>query len=113
MRVQPGGQQLSPSEDNTIKAVEDLSFQVLVQNSGDSQETQVPVRLVIQQDPVIRKEKVIDLINPGETKTVTFSGFGQLSFSTRTTLKVTVEPVSGEQNTGNNSAQYNVIFTLQ
>ena len=113
VRVQPGGQQLSPSEDNTIKAVEDLSFQVLVQNSGDSQETQVPVRLVIQQDPVIRKEKVIDLINPGETKTVTFSGFGQLSFSTRTTLKVTVEPVSGEQNTGNNSAQYNVIFTLQ
>jgi hypothetical protein len=113
VRVQPGGQQLSPSEDNTVKAVENLAFQVVIQNSGDSQETQVPVRLVIQQDPVIRKEQVIDLINPGETKTVTFSGFGQLSFSTRTTLKVTVEPVSGEQNTGNNSAQYNVIFTLQ
>ncbi len=113
VRVQPGGQQLSPSEDNTVKAVENLAFQVLIQNSGDSQETQVPVRLVIQQDPVIRKEQIIDLINPGDTKTVTFSGFGQLSFSTRTTLKVTVEPVSGEQNTGNNSAQYNVIFTLQ
>lgn len=113
VRVQPGDQQLSPSEDNTVKAVENLAFQVLIQNSGDSQETQVPVRLVIQQDPVIRKEQIIDLINPGDTETVTFSGFGQLSFSTRTTLKVTVEPVSGEQNTGNNSAQYNVIFTLQ
>lgn len=112
VRVQPGGQELSASEDNTVEASDDLSFQVVVENSGDAQETQVPVRLVIQQDPLISKEQVIDLINPGQTKTVTFRDIGNVSFSTRTTLKVTVEPVAGESNTGNNTAQYAVIFTL-
>jgi hypothetical protein len=112
VRVQPGGQQLSASEDNTVEASDNLSFQVVVENSGDNQETQVPVRLVIQQDPLISKEQVIDLINPGQSKTVTFRDIGSVSFSTRTTLKVTVEPVAGETNTGNNTAQYAVIFTL-
>jgi CARDB protein len=112
VRVQPGGQQLSASEDNTVEASDNLSFQVVVENSGDNQETQVPVRLVIQQDPLISKEQVIDLINPGQSKTVTFRDLGNVSFSTRTTLKITVEPVAGETNTGNNTAQYAVIFTL-
>ena len=112
VRVQPGGQQLAASEDNTVEASDNLSFQVVVENSGEHQETRVPVRLVIQQDPLISKEQVIDLINPGQTKTVTFRDLGNVSFSTRTTLKVTVEPVAGESNTGNNTAQYAVIFTL-
>jgi subtilase family serine protease len=85
---------------------------VLVLNSGESQETQVVVQLVIQQDPVIRKQQIIQRINPGETKTVTFRDFPNLSFSTQTTLKVTVEPVPGEENTGNNTAQYPIVFTL-
>ena len=109
---QPDGEELVPNEDNTVRATDELAFQVVVENSGDSQETQVPVTLVIQQDPVIRKRQVIDLINPQETQTVTFRDLGNVSFSTRTTLKVTVEPVSGERNTGNNTAQYPVIFTL-
>src|ERR671931_449440 len=49
--VQPGAQQLSPSEDNTVKASDRLSFQVLVKNSGESQETQVEVTLTIQKSP--------------------------------------------------------------
>jgi CARDB len=112
VRVQPSGQTLSPSEDNTIQVTADLEIEVLVQNSGDSQETRVEVRLVIQQDPQIQKQQVIDVINPGETKTVTFRNFGELSFATSTTLQVTVEPVQGEQNTNNNTAQYPVIFTV-
>jgi hypothetical protein len=112
VRAQPGDQTLSPSEDNTIQSSSDLSIEVLVQNSGDSQETQVEVTLLIQQDPQIQKKQVIDVINPGETKTVTFRDFGELSFATSTILKVTVEPVQGEQNTDNNTAQYPVIFTF-
>jgi hypothetical protein len=111
--VQPGGQRLSPTEDNTVKASDRLSFQVLVENSGDSQETQVQVTLVIQQSPEpIRKTQVIDLINPQETKTVVFRDLGPPSFGTRTTVKVNVEPVTGESNTANNTAEYPVIFTL-
>jgi hypothetical protein len=112
VRAQPSGQQLSPTEDNTIVATSDLAFQVLVQNSGDSQETRVEVTLTIQQDPLIEKQQVIDIINPGETKTVTFRDFGDLSFATSTRLKISIEPVQGETNTGNNVAEYPVIFTF-
>jgi hypothetical protein len=111
--AQPGAQQLSPTEDNTIKASDRLSFQVLVKNSGASQEAQVQVSLTLQQSPTpVRRKQVIDLINPGETKTVVFRNLGPPSFGNRTTLKVNVEPVAGEANTSNNTAQYQVIFSL-
>jgi hypothetical protein len=112
VRALPGGEELSPSADNTVVASDSLAFEVVVENSGESQETQVAVRLVIQQNPRIRKEQQIDLINPGETETVTFRDIGNVTFSTRTTMIVTVEPVPGETNEDNNSAQYRVIFTL-
>jgi hypothetical protein len=112
--VQPGDQQLSPTEDNTVRASERLSFQVQILNSGDSQETQVQVTFTIQQSPTpIRKRATIAIINPQETKTVTFRDLGTVQFATRTTVKVNVEPVQGETNTGNNTAEYPVIFTLE
>ena len=112
VRVQPGGQDLVRGEDNTVEQSADLAFEVLVENSGESQETQVKVILIIRQDPQIRKEQVIDVINPQETKTVRFTGFDTLQFSTQTTLQVQVEPVEGEQNTNNNTREYPIIFTL-
>jgi hypothetical protein len=109
--AQPGAQRLSPTEDNTVKASDRLSFQVLVKNSGDSQETQVVVSLTLQQNPPFRDERTISLINPDETKTVTFP-IESVNFGTRSTLKVNVEPVTGESNTANNTAEYQIIFTL-
>jgi hypothetical protein len=110
--VQPGNQHLSTSQDNTIVASDRLSFQVLVKNSGDSQETQVVVHLTIKQNPPVRKEQVIDVINPGETQTVLFSDLGTPNFGTNVTVQVSVEPVTGETNTANNTAEYPVIFSL-
>ena len=112
VRVQPGGQELVRGQDNTVEQSADLAFEVLVENSGESQETQVKVILIIRQDPQIRKEQVIDVINPEETKTVRFTNFDTLQFSTQTTLQVQVEPVQGEQNTNNNTREYPIIFTL-
>jgi len=112
VRAQPDDQVLSQGADNTVKASEQLAFQVRVQNSGDNQETQVLVTLTIQQDPVIRKRQMIDVIDPDETKAVTFTGFGNIDFSGGSVLKVIVEPVAGEKNTSNNTAEYQVIFTL-
>ncbi len=112
VRVQPGGQELVQGEDNTVEQSADLAFEVLVENSGETQETQVKVILLIRQDPQIRKEQVIDVINPDETKTVRFTGFDSLQFSTQTTMQVQVEPVEGEQNTDNNTREYPIIFTL-
>jgi hypothetical protein len=109
----PGNQELSTDTENTVTATTDLGFAVTVEDSGDSQEVQVKVTLTIQQTPSpIVQTKTIDLINPGEQKTVTFHNLGQVQFATRTTVKVDVQPVPQEKNAANNSAEYPVIFSL-
>ncbi|HEX5467501.1 MAG TPA: hypothetical protein VFW80_00480 [Gaiellaceae bacterium] len=113
--VQPGNQHLSPTEDNTVPASDRLSFQVLVKNSGDYQETQVVVTLTIKQSPPLNGQKVIDVINQGETKTVVFSMDelgGAPAFGNRVSAVVGVTPVDGETNKGNNTASYPIIFSL-
>jgi hypothetical protein len=113
VRALPAGEELSRTDENTVQATDRLAFEVLVENSGDSQETQVKVNLTIQQSPEpIREEATIDAINPGDTKSVVFRNLDQVSFGPRTILKVTVEPVPGEENTNNNTAEYVVIFTF-
>jgi hypothetical protein len=109
----PGNQELSAATENTVTATTDLGFAVTVEDSGDSQEVRVKVTLTIQQTPSpIVQTKTIDLINPGEQKTVAFHNLGQVQFATRTTVKVDVQAVPGEKNAANNSAQYPVIFSL-
>jgi hypothetical protein len=111
--VQPGEQQLSPTEDNTVNVTDRLSYQVLVENSGSSLETQVRVSLTIQQSTEpIREEQIISLINPGQTKTVVFRDLPLPDFGSRATIQVSIEPVVGETNTGNNTAEYPAIFSL-
>jgi len=113
----PDGKKLSPSgsaTDNQITASTDLAFQVAVTDSGNSQEFNVAVTLTIQKSPkpiVMRKK--IDVINAGETKTVTFSNINLSGlFGLPTTIKVDVAPVPGEQRVSNNSAEYKVIFSV-
>jgi len=104
---------LSTDQENTITAGTDLGFQVTVEDTGAAQEVQIKVTLTIQQRPTpIVKTQTIEVINPGEQKTVVFRNLGQVQFATRTTVKVDVQAVPNEQNTGNNSASYPVIFSL-
>jgi hypothetical protein len=112
-KVLPSGTALSESTENTIEAGLDLAFAVDVLNSGESQEVRVVVRLTIAQTPnQIVKKLTVQSINPGETKTVVFRDFPSVDFGERRTLRVDVEPVPGESNTKNNSAEYPVIFSL-
>lgn len=109
----PSGIVLSTDVDNIVTAGTDLAFAVTVEDTGDSQEVQIKVTLTIEQQPSpIVATKTIDSINPGESKTVTFSDLGQVAFATETTVKVDVQPVEGEANADNNSASYPVIFSL-
>jgi hypothetical protein len=109
----PQGLTLSTTTENTVTASTNLAFAVAVQNTGDSQEVSVKVVLTIQRSPQnIVKTATIDVIDPGETKTVTFSDLGQPPFGVKTTIKVEVQPVPGEKNIANNSAEYPVIFSL-
>ena len=113
VKVLPGGQALSTSTENTVEASTDLGFAVAVQNTGDNQEVKIEVTLRIQQTPApIVKKQEIQIINPGETKTVVFRDFPSVDFGERRTLRVDVAPVPDESNTGNNSAEYPVIFSL-
>lgn len=112
--AQPDGVRLTTAEDNFVVATANLAFEVTIENSGDSQEVQVVVRLTIQQTPApITKTKTIDLINSGEEKTVRFGNLGQIvQFDAKTPVKVEIEPVPAEKRTDNNAATYSVIFTL-
>ncbi len=109
----PTGQELSETQENIIKATSDLGFAVTIKDSGDSQEVHIEVTLTIQKSPTpIVQTKTIDLINAGETATVTFTSLGQVPFVQKTFVKVDVKPVPGEKNTSNNSAKYPVLFSL-
>jgi hypothetical protein len=113
----PDGKKLNPSgsaTDNQITASTDLAFQVAVTDSGNSQEFNLAVTLTIQKSPKpIVLQKKIDVINAGETKTVTFTNINLNGlFGLPTTLKVDVAPVPGEQHVSNNSAEYKVIFSV-
>jgi hypothetical protein len=112
VKVLPSGQELSQDTETTITVTQDLAFEVAVKDTGDSEEVQVQVDLTIQRTPTpIKKTETIDLISPGETKTVVFRDLGSPPFD-KTTVKVDVIPVPGEQNTSNNTFEFPVIFTL-
>jgi hypothetical protein len=113
----PDGKKLKPgvpASDNEITASTDLAFQVAVMNSGNFQETTVGVTLTIQKSPKsIVKRLKIDVINTGQTKTVTFTNIDINGlFGLPTTVKVDVQPVPGETTVSNNTAEYKVIFSL-
>ena len=112
-KVNPAGVQLSTSTETKITISTDLSFEIGLTNSGENQEVGVKVKLTIPAQPPITKTATVDVIDPGETKTVTFADFPDFPFGEDTTVQVSVEPVPGETNTGNNSAEYPVVFTLE
>ena len=113
-KVQPANIQLSTTTETRIDISTDLSFEVGVQNSGENQEVGVKVTLTIPAQPTpIVKNGTIDVIDPGETKIVTFADFPDFPFGEDTTVQVSVKPVPGETNTGNNSAEYPVVFSLE
>jgi hypothetical protein len=113
VKVLPGGQTLSPGSTNTIVATPGLAFVVTIADSGDSQEVSIKVTLTIQKPQgAIVRTKVLPLINPGQSKSVTFTDLGQVPFAQKTSVSVDVQAVPGEKTTTNNKATYPVIFSL-
>jgi hypothetical protein len=113
VKALPSGVLLSTTTETTIKVTDELAFEVAVTDSGESQEVRIKVTLTIpkQPDPIVLTQ-TIAIIDPGETKTVTFKVGALVPFGEQTSVKVDVDPVPGETNTSNNTAEYPVIFTL-
>jgi hypothetical protein len=113
VRALPSGVTLTPQTEATIKVSTQLAFEVGVEDSGDSQEVRIKVTLTIPKTPEpIVQTKTIPIIDPGETKAVTFKVGALVPFGEQIAVKVDVDPVPGETNTANNSYEYPVIFTL-
>jgi len=113
VKALPEGTELSTSTQTRVIVRTNLAFQVTIEDSGDSQETGIPVKLTIVQsgsDP-IEKTSTINFISPGETKVITFRNFAITNFTAPAQLKVEVQPVPGETKTDNNSADYPIIFS--
>jgi CARDB protein len=113
VKALPSGQLLSTTTETTIKVTDELKFEVGVEDTGESQEVRIKVTLTIpkQPDPII-KTATIPIIEAGETKAVVFTVGALVPFGEQTSVKVDVDPVPGETNTTNNTAEYPVIFTL-
>lgn len=113
VKALPSDQVLSTTTETTIRVTDQLAFEVGVEDTGDSQEVQIVVTLTIPKQPSpIVKKATIPIIDPGETKAVTFQVGALVPFGEKIAIKVDVDPVPGETNLANNTAEYPVIFTL-
>jgi len=111
--VQPANTQLSTTTETTVHISTDLEFVVGVHNGGESQEVQIQVTLRIPTQPnSIVKTATIPVIDPGETKSVSFKDFSTLPPGEPLKVHVEVKPVKGETNTTNNSYEYPILTTI-
>ena len=109
--AQPSGTELTETGVNTIPLSNELSFDIMVQNQGESEETDVAVTLTIQNGKRITQDQVIPRIAAGQTETVSIPITDQPDTESANTLTVEIAAVPGEGTKDNNAATYQVKFT--
>lgn len=110
--VQPSGTALNPGAAVDIPARRNLTFDVQVQNQGESEEQDVTVRLTISgAGKPITVEDSIDAIAAGETQTASIPLPRLPATGRPVTIRVQVEAVPGEEKTDNNRNSYQAVFT--
>lgn len=114
----PSGTQLSTAG-ASVAASSELKWRITVLNGGDFVESNVKVTVTLTypsnpNTPVDSQEATITTIAPDKEASVSIPGPPQdaVELGQRGTLSVKVAPVEGEQNTGNNSADYPVTITF-
>jgi hypothetical protein len=107
-----GAVALAPGGSASVQLSGDLSFEIQVQNQGESTENDVLVRVTVGDGgDAIEREDTIATIAPGEIKPVTIPLDQQPPTGQNVPIAVEVEPVTGEQKTDNNTLESTVIFT--
>jgi CARDB len=110
--VSVGGTTLDPSGSNQIPANPPPTFTVTFTNGGQNDETNVKVDVEISGNGApIKGSTVVPSTSAGQQATATVQLTSSPPTSGPVTIKVTVEPVPGEQTTDNNSQTYNALFT--
>ena len=109
--VQPAGTELNDAGVNRVPVTDRLTFDVAVQNQGESDETDVGVSISIADGKDINVEQTIPRIAAGESETVSVPLTEQPDTQGVSNVTVEVSPVPGEGTRDNNRARYEVAFT--
>ena len=111
--VEPAGVALNEDGVNRVPAGERLSFDVTVQNQGESEETDVAVSIAISNGDRINVDQTIPRIAAGEEETVSIPIPDTPSTEAVSAVTVAVAPVPGEGTRENNRIRYQVAFTQE
>jgi uncharacterized membrane protein len=111
--VNPAGVELTESGVNRVPISDQLSFDVTVQNQGESEETDLGVSVSITNGERISVDQAIPRIPAGESETVSIPIPDAPSTEAVSTVTVAVDPVPGEGTRENNRVQYQVAFTAE
>ena len=110
--VTVGGRALTPGTPVQIPAAGDVAFAVQVQNQGESDESNVSVRVTVTGgDRPIELERTVEAIPAGGAETVTLALTRKPPAGQPVTIEVRIEPVEGEKKTDNNEATYPAVFS--
>jgi hypothetical protein len=108
--AKPSGTALTEGTANRIAATDQLTFEVQVQNQGESEETDVGVSVELRNGRARTVDQTISRIAAGATQAVSIPITG-VTTGTVTNVTVKVAPVPGERVRDNNEATYQVVFT--
>jgi hypothetical protein len=111
--VEPAGVALNESGINRVPVSDKLTFDVQIQNQGESEETDVKVSVAISDGQRINVDQTIPRIAAGAEETVSIPIPQAPSTESVSTVTVAVEPVPGEGTRENNRIQYQVAFTAE
>jgi CARDB len=109
--LQPAGTELTDSGVNRVPVSDRMTFDVTVQNQGESDETDVAVSISIANGKNIDIEQTISRIAAGQSETVSIPITEQPDTQGVSNVTVEVAPVPGEGTRDNNRARYQVAFT--
>jgi hypothetical protein len=109
--VQPSGTELNEGGVNRVPLGDRLTFDVTIQNQGESEETDVTVSVSIANGRDINVEQTIPRIAAGQEGTVSIPITEQPDTEGVSNVTVEVAPVPGEGTRENNRVRYQVAFT--
>ena len=108
--VEPAGTVLNESGVNRVPVGGNLTFDVKIQNQGESDETNVAVSITITGGTRINVDQTVPRIAAGQEETVSIPIPKTPSTDSVSTVTVEVAPVPGEGTRDNNRVRYSVAF---
>jgi hypothetical protein len=112
----PSETRLTPGSPISVQGGGDLKWRVTVENGGDFDESNIVVTATLSYPDTPNepdtKQASIDSLGLGESTTVEIPGPTTPVFGEQGTLRIEIQPVSGESSTDNNAAEYPVKITI-